>query len=110
MKNEFRREDGLSGKRKTKRSNEMENNTANTPEPLTISDLGYVEEMRQRMGFGENDASRDKEIESMEPFARVRLIAGWYLGNGFWADTFKEYCASQGLYLTTNPDAEGVIS
>lgn len=76
---------------------------------MTIEELGYVEEMRQRLGLSEDDESRDKEIEAMDPLQRVRLIAGWYLGDGGWADTFREYCESQGLYLTTDPEANGVI-
>jgi hypothetical protein len=76
---------------------------------VNIDDLGYVEEMRQRMGLDETDKSRDVDIVKMEPMDRVRLIAGWYLGSDDWADTFKEYFESQGLYLTTNPNAKGVL-
>lgn len=76
---------------------------------LKIEELGYVEEMRQRLGLDENDSCKDKYIESISPLERVRLIAGWYLGGGGWADTFVEYFKSQGLYLTEDPDANGII-
>ena len=76
---------------------------------LTIEELGYVKEMRQRLGLDPNNKSKDKFIESISPMRRVRLITGWYLGDGFWADSFKSYFWSQGLYLTTNPNADGVI-
>ena len=78
-------------------------------EKLKIGELGYVEEMRQRLGLDKNDVSNDQKLENMEPMSRVWLIAGWFLGSGSWADTFKEYFESQGLFLTTNPDADGVI-
>lgn len=76
---------------------------------LTIEELGYVEEMRQRLGLDENDTSADVRLEKMHPMRRVRLLAGWYLGDPYWADTFKGYFESQGIYLTTNPDSDGVI-
>ena len=75
----------------------------------TINELDYVEEMRQRLGLKPDDTSKDEEIEKLSPFQRVRLIAGWYLGHPDWADTFKEYCESQGIYLTTDPEANGII-
>jgi len=67
---------------------------------LTIDEIGYLEEIRQRLGLEENDNSRDESIEQMEPIERVRLLAGWFLGDGNWADTFVEWLESQGLYLT----------
>mgnify|MGYP001616372269 CR=1 FL=1 len=75
----------------------------------TINELGYVEEIRQRLGLKSDDTSRDWQIHGMTPFLRVRLIAGWYHGKPDWADTFKEYCESQGIYLTTDPKANGRI-
>ena len=78
-------------------------------EKLTIDDLGYVEEMRKRLGRKEDDSSIDSHILSMEPLQRVGLIAGWYHGYDSWAKTYKGYFESQGLYLTTNPEADGVI-
>jgi hypothetical protein len=78
-------------------------------ESLTIDDLGFLKEMRKRLGIEQNDTSLDSEIMQMSPIDRVRLIAGWELGDPQWADTFKEYFESQGLYLTTNPEADGVI-
>jgi hypothetical protein len=65
----------------------------------TIEELGYVEEMRQRLGLEADDTSRDRQIEEMEPMERVRLLAGWTLGDPDWADTFKDFFESQGLYL-----------
>lgn len=76
---------------------------------MKIDDLGYVEEMRQRLGHDAEDTSCDNLILNMTPIARVRLIAGWYLGGPDWAEEFKSYFESQGLYLTTNPEADGVI-
>lgn len=78
-------------------------------EKLTIEELGYVEEMKRRLGFHGDDPTINKDIENMKPMQRVRLLAGWFLGDEYWADTFKQYFESQGLYLTTNPDADGVI-
>ena len=78
-------------------------------EKMTVEEMGYVENMRQRMGLEKDDTSQDKAIEAMEPFERVRLIAGWFHGNGLWADTYKEYFESQGIYLTTDPEASGII-
>lgn len=76
---------------------------------LTIDELGYVEEMRQRLGLDPDDTSRDKEIESMSPMDRIRLLAGWFHGDSDWAGEWKHYFESQGLYLTTNPEADGVL-
>ncbi len=76
---------------------------------LTIDGLGYVEEMRQRLGRKEDDHRVDAAILAMEPMERVELITGWFLGGTGWAESFKSYCESQGVYLTTNPDAEGII-
>jgi len=79
-------------------------------EKLTIDDLGYVAELRQRLGLNNpDDTRRDSEIEDMEPFERVRLLAGWYIGSEGWADTFKSWCESQGIYLTIDPEAKGII-
>jgi hypothetical protein len=76
---------------------------------LTIEEIGYVEQIRARLGLGYEDTSLDKEIEEMEPMERVGLLAGWYFGYESWADTFKGFFESQGLFLTTNPDADGVL-
>lgn len=78
-------------------------------EGMTVDELGYIEEIRQRLGLSKHDTSQDAVIENMKPWLRVRLIAGWYLGDEGWADTFRDYCQSQGLYLTTNADADGVL-
>ena len=78
-------------------------------EKMTVEEMGYVDAMRQRLRLEKDDASKDKVIESMEPMERVRLISGWYHGSGIWADTYKKYFESQGIYLTTNPGADGII-
>ena len=78
-------------------------------EKMTIEEMGYANVMRQRLGLKKDDTSKDGDIEKMQPIERVRLIAGWNHGDGLWADTYKEYFESQGIYLTTNPDADGII-
>ena len=77
---------------------------------LTIEEIGYVEELRRRLGLKEDDNSLDNEIEEMDPMERVSLLAGWFLGSEAWAYTFKGYFESQGLFLTTNPEADGVLN
>ena len=79
------------------------------PETIEIDDLGYVEAMRQRLGLDEKDTRKDDKIVAMTPMQRVRLIAGWYHGDESWADTWSGYFESQGLYLTTDAEANGVI-
>ena len=74
-----------------------------------LKEIGYLEEMRQRLGLDENDTAKDEAIADMTPMQRVQLIAGWLHGDNFWADTWQDYFKSQGLYLTTNPEADGVI-
>jgi len=76
---------------------------------MKIEDMIYVEEMRQRLGLDENDTSKDKYLEQMKPFDRVKLIIGWEFGDESWGDTFKEWCDSQGLYLTTNANDKEII-
>ena len=76
---------------------------------LTVDEIGYLEEIRKRLGLDENDTSRDKDIVEMEPMERVRLFVGWYHGDGSWADKYKGYFESQGLYVTENPEADGII-
>jgi len=74
-----------------------------------IEDLGYVEEMRQRLGVEESSTKMDKRLLAMTPMERVRLLSGWFLGDPEWADAFKEYFESQGLFLTTNEDDGHII-
>lgn len=69
-----------------------------------------LKKMRQRLGLEENDTSRDEYLKGLPPFERVRIIAGWLLGDERWADNFFVWCNSQGLYLTTNPEADGVLN
>jgi len=82
---------------------------AKTGEFMDIEDIGYVEELRQRLGLDENDTSRDEYILSLPSMRRVELLSGWYFGDEAWAGTFKEWCESQGIYWTSDPDASGVI-
>lgn len=77
---------------------------------MKIDELGYVDDLRQRLGLEPDDTSQDAIIEKMTPMQRVRMLAGWHLGDPSWADTFRVYFESQGLYLTTNPDADGVLN
>ena len=76
---------------------------------MKIEEMGYVSEMRQRLGIEKDDISRDADLLAMPPMGRVRLIAGWFHGDGRWADTYKSYFESQGIFLTTNPKADGVM-
>jgi hypothetical protein len=76
---------------------------------MKIEEMGYVKEMRQRLGLEPEDIELDGYIESLSPMERVRLIAGWYQGDEKWADAYKEYFESQGIYLTTDANATGII-
>lgn len=66
---------------------------------MEIEDIGYVDDIRQRMGLKVGDTSLDGQIINIDPFERVRMIAGWSLGSGSWADTFRSWCESQGLEI-----------
>jgi hypothetical protein len=74
-----------------------------------IENIGNLAAIRGRLGVEEDDPSKDEEILRMTPLQRVRLIAGWELGDEGWADTFKSWFEGQGLYLTTNPEGDGVV-
>ena len=76
---------------------------------MSIEDLGYISEMRQRLGCKENETTDDDRILEMSPWNRVKLIVGWYLGDPGWADSFKGYCESQGVFLTTNASDTDII-
>lgn len=78
-------------------------------ETLSINEIGYLEEIRRSINVDQYDTSADYEIVNMRAFDRVKLLCGWYLGDPYWATRFKDICASQGLYLTSNPLADGVI-
>lgn len=77
--------------------------------PLTIAGIGYVGAMRQRLGDSAEDTSVDAQILAMTPMERVGLICAWNHGDAVWARIYKEYFESQGLYLTTDPNANGVL-
>lgn len=69
---------------------------------MKIKDMNktYVEEIRQRLNLEDpNDTSKDFLIEKMTPFERVKKLAGWHLGDDGWADTFRDWCESNGLVL-----------
>jgi len=74
-----------------------------------IEDLGYVAGMRQMLGVDATDASSDAEILARSPLERVQLITEWEFGDALWANIFKGYFESQGVYLTTDPNAHGVL-
>ena len=74
-----------------------------------IGDIGYIEDIRRRIGILEDDTSCDDEILKMEPMERVRKLCGWNLGDEGWADSFHSWLESQGLWITANPEADGVI-
>jgi hypothetical protein len=77
---------------------------------MKLNEIGYLGELRQRLGAeDENDTRFDNDILKLSPFERVRHIAGWNLGDSYWAITFKHWCESQGIYLTTDADNEGII-
>jgi len=78
---------------------------------LTIEDIGHIEDIRGRLGVedSENDTRRDNIILKMSAEDRVRAICGWHIGDESWYDTFKEYCGSQGIFLTTDPEANGIL-
>jgi hypothetical protein len=81
----------------------------NDMENMTVAEMGYVEEIRQRLGLERDDTSRDGEIERMSPIQRAGLVVGWFHGSESWARQYKEYFESQGIYLTTNADDPEVI-
>lgn len=66
---------------------------------MKIDEMGYVDDMRGRLGLEDGDNSKDSLLESMDAFNRVKLIVGWNLGDGEWAETFKYWCESQGLFI-----------
>jgi len=55
-----------------------------------------IGEMRERLGLKEDDTSRDKAIEAMEPESRLRLLAGWHLGDPSWAGRFIRWARTCG--------------
>ena len=68
-----------------------------------------IKELRQRYGLDEDDASQDEHILSLSPLERVAMLSGWHLGDPAWASLFKTWFENQGLYLTTNKNADGVL-
>jgi hypothetical protein len=43
--------------------------------------MTYIKEMRQRLGYDEDDDTPDERIKEMAPLERVSLIVGWYHGD-----------------------------
>ena len=75
-----------------------------------ISEVGYVEEMLKRLGERSfTDQPLLGLLEEMTPWERYRLLCGWFHGHESWATTHKEKMESQGLYITTDPNANGVL-
>lgn len=74
-----------------------------------INELGFLSVMRLQLGVCADNYHLDDDILEMTPMARVRLISAWNHHDRYLADTFAGYFRSQGLYLTTNPNADGVI-
>ena len=77
---------------------------------LSLDEIGYLGDIRQRFGAkDENDTSYDAYILKLSAFERLRSLCGWHLGSENWADQFKEYCESQGIYLTVDENADGIL-
>lgn len=67
----------------------------------------YIKEMRQRLGLEENDTQRDAEIASMTPYARLRLLCGWFLGDPNWASSMLEWCNDAGFEVKPRERGDG---
>ena len=59
----------------------------------------YIEQMRQRLGLGPGDESRDTEIEKMSPMDRLRLLCGWHIGDPNWAQSFMNWATDSGFKI-----------
>jgi hypothetical protein len=60
----------------------------------------YIGKMRQRLGLEPEDTSRDDYIDKMTPHERLRLICGWELGYGEWADSFIGWAKDAGFKIS----------
>jgi hypothetical protein len=68
-----------------------------------------IKVLREYSELEEDDSSQDEMLLALPPMERMEMIAGWHLGDPSWANQFKQWFENQGLYLTTNKDADGVI-
>lgn len=59
----------------------------------------FIKEMRARLGVSMNDTSRDADIAKMSPMERLRLLAGWNLGDPGWAATFIAWAKDCGFKI-----------
>lgn len=59
----------------------------------------YIEDLRQRLGLDEGDASRDAYIESLTPHQRLEMLCGWHLGYPDWAITFLSWARDAGFEI-----------
>ena len=59
----------------------------------------YISDMRQRLGLGPDDASRDDDIEKMTPEQRLSLLCGWHLGYPGWSHTFLSWARDAGFKI-----------
>lgn len=76
---------------------------------LQWDEIGHVTAMRSWAGATESDEEYARQVISWPAMERVKLIWGWHLGDPSWALAAKEFFESQGLYLTTDPTARGVL-
>ena len=70
--------------------------------------IGYMKELRQRLGLEEDDISKDDDIKSMDSMDRVRMLCGWELGDTSWCDVFLGWMRSQGLNVDALYISEGM--
>jgi hypothetical protein len=66
----------------------------------------YIDDIRQRLGLEEGDASHDDRIEQMTAEQRLAHICGWHLGDPGWARTFLAWARDSGFEITeTKPSS-----
>ena len=56
-----------------------------------------MEALRGRRRLEESDTAEDEAINAMEPERIVHEVAGWYLGDPSWAETFYRWFKSVGI-------------
>lgn len=77
---------------------------------MGIEDNMYIKELRQRAGVEEDDTSMDAKIERMSPMQRVKMLAGWELGDPGWTGRFKDWFESQGFIVVEWKKLELLLS
>jgi len=60
----------------------------------------FIQDMRQRLGLGPDDSSRDDDIEKMTPEQRLALLCGWHLGDPHWSRSFLSWARDAGFKIT----------